>query len=190
LSRQAAWSKPFRVFFIKGSAKNRFLRIFSSKIFQVKPGEKFHDDAVVALAVFWIDSDQRRAFYPVLYHHLVWPRSLFCGALSVFISGIFPFLPIVYMDFGVINTHLSLVPGPKTQNGGQNHGRNVAGSHTRWSGNGRKIQRNAAWKGQSAIYASGSGGWRMDYTSAELLQPGDYVRVTGIDGHVLKVDKK
>jgi len=24
---------------------------------------------VVALAVFWIDSDQRRAFYPVLYHH-------------------------------------------------------------------------------------------------------------------------
>jgi inner membrane protein len=29
-----------------------------------------------------------------------------------------------------------------------------------------------------------------DYTSADLLQPGDYVRVSGIDGHVLKVEKK
>jgi membrane protein implicated in regulation of membrane protease activity len=34
------------------------------------------------------------------------------------------------------------------------------------------------------------GAEEWDYTSAELLQPGDYVRVTGIDGHVLKVDKK
>ena len=29
-----------------------------------------------------------------------------------------------------------------------------------------------------------------DYTCADLLQPGDYVRVSGIDGHVLKVEKK
>jgi inner membrane protein len=29
-----------------------------------------------------------------------------------------------------------------------------------------------------------------DYISADLLQPGDYVRVSGIDGHVLKVEKK
>jgi inner membrane protein len=29
-----------------------------------------------------------------------------------------------------------------------------------------------------------------DYTSADLLHPGDYVRVSGIDGHVLKVEKK
>ncbi len=29
-----------------------------------------------------------------------------------------------------------------------------------------------------------------DYTSADLLQPGDYARISGIDGHVLKVGKK
>jgi inner membrane protein len=34
----------------------------------------------------------------------------------------------------------------------------------------------------------GSEEW--DYTSTDLLQPGDYVRVSGIDGHVLKVEKK
>ena len=34
----------------------------------------------------------------------------------------------------------------------------------------------------------GSEEW--DYTSPDLFQPGDYVRVSGIDGHVLKVEKK
>jgi len=88
------------------------------KRFSVKPGEKFHDNAVVALAVFWIDSYQRRALYPVLYHHLVWTRGLFCGAFSVYFAGILFQRPIVYMDPGFIVAHLSLVPGVKTQNGG------------------------------------------------------------------------
>ena len=34
------------------------------------------------------------------------------------------------------------------------------------------------------------GAEEWDYTSADLFQPGDYVRVSGIDGHVLKVEKK
>ena len=34
------------------------------------------------------------------------------------------------------------------------------------------------------------GAEEWDYTGAELFQPGDYVRVLGIDGHVLKVEKK
>jgi membrane protein implicated in regulation of membrane protease activity len=33
------------------------------------------------------------------------------------------------------------------------------------------------------------GAEEWDYTSADLFQPGDYVRVSGIDGHVLKVEK-
>ncbi len=34
------------------------------------------------------------------------------------------------------------------------------------------------------------GAEEWDFTSVDLLQPGDYVRVSGIDGHVLKVEKK
>jgi len=34
------------------------------------------------------------------------------------------------------------------------------------------------------------GAEEWDYISAELFQPGDYIRVSGIDGHVLKVEKK
>jgi membrane protein implicated in regulation of membrane protease activity len=34
------------------------------------------------------------------------------------------------------------------------------------------------------------GAEEWDYTAAEQYQPGDYVRVLGIDGHVLKVEKK
>jgi len=34
------------------------------------------------------------------------------------------------------------------------------------------------------------GAEEWDFTSAELFQPGDYVRVSGIDGHVLKVERK
>ena len=34
------------------------------------------------------------------------------------------------------------------------------------------------------------GAEEWDYTSADLFQPGDYVRVSGIEGHVLKVAKK
>jgi len=34
------------------------------------------------------------------------------------------------------------------------------------------------------------GAEEWDFTSADLFQPGDYVRVSGIDGHVLKVEKK
>ncbi len=33
------------------------------------------------------------------------------------------------------------------------------------------------------------GAEEWDYTSAEVLQPGEHVRVSGIDGHVLKVKK-
>lgn len=33
------------------------------------------------------------------------------------------------------------------------------------------------------------GAEEWDYTSADIFQPGDYVRVSGIDGHVLKVEK-
>lgn len=33
------------------------------------------------------------------------------------------------------------------------------------------------------------GAEEWDYTCADLLQPGDHVRVSGIDGHVLKVEK-
>jgi inner membrane protein len=34
------------------------------------------------------------------------------------------------------------------------------------------------------------GAEEWDFTSAGLFQPGDYVRVSGIEGHVLKVEKK
>jgi len=34
------------------------------------------------------------------------------------------------------------------------------------------------------------GAEEWDYTSADLFQPGDHVRVSGIEGHVLKVEKK
>jgi hypothetical protein len=104
---------------------------FTCNNFLKNVGEKFHDNPVVALADFRIDSDQRRALYPLLYHYLVWPRGMSRGAFSVFIAGIFLYRSIVYVDCDVIGPHASLVPGVKTQNGGQNHGRNVAGSHTR-----------------------------------------------------------
>jgi hypothetical protein len=34
------------------------------------------------------------------------------------------------------------------------------------------------------------GAEEWDYISGEVFQPGDYVRITGIEGHVLQVEKK
>jgi inner membrane protein len=45
-------------------------------------------------------------------------------------------------------------------------------------------------KGRVRFTLSVLGADEWDFICAEQLQPGDYVRVTGIDGHVLKVDKK
>ena len=45
-------------------------------------------------------------------------------------------------------------------------------------------------KGRVSFTLPVLGADEWDYISADLLQPGDYVRVSGIDGHVLKVEKK